>query len=173
MSDQYDEYDGYEEYEDYEDYDDYDDDFRPDGPGPMMSPQGQPQGQPFGQPPFGPPQGQPPFGPPQGQPPFGPPQGPPGQPFLMPYAPGPHNFGQFAPNMRPPNFIPRRPGFLPGPIRQCRNRFAYIWLNNGRSFWAWISSVTPRVVYGYRWNVRRWIYFEVFVFNIITFVCIR
>lgn len=160
MSDQYDEYDGYEG---YEEFDDYDEDFRPDGqPGQMMPPQGQP--------PFGPPQGQPPFGPPQGQPPFGPPQG---QPYLMPYAPGPHNFGQFAPNMRPPNYIPRRPGFFPGPIRQCRNRFAYIWLNNGRSFWAWIANVSQRVVYGYRWNGRRWVYFEIFVFNISTFVCIR
>lgn len=190
MSDQYDEYDGYDRYEGYEDYDYYEDDFRPDGtPGPMMPSQGQPpfgpsQGQPpfgppQGQPPFGPPQGQPPFGPPQGQPPFGPPQGQPpfgppqGQPGLLPYSPGPHNFGQFAPNMRPPSFIPRRPGFLPGPVRQCRNRFAYIWLNNGRNFWAWISSVTPRVVYGYRWDGRRWVYFEVFTFNIVTFVCIR
>ncbi len=167
MSDQYDDYD---EYGEYEEFDDYDDDLRPDGmPGQMMPPQGQPQGQPFGQPPFGPPQGQPPFGPPQGQPPFGPPQGQP----LMPYSPGPHNFGQFAPNMRPPNYIPRRPNFFPGPIRLCRNRFAFIWLNNGRRFWAWISSVTPRIVYGYRWNGRRWIYFEVMVNNINTFICIR
>ena len=190
MSDQYDEYDGYDGYEEYEDYDYYDDDFRPDGtPGPMMPSQGQQpfgpsQGQPpfgpsQGQPPFGPPQGQPPFGPPQGQPPFGPPQGQPpfgppqGQPGLLPYSPGPHNFGQFAPNIRPPSFIPRRPGFLPGPIRMCRNRFAYIWLNNGSNFWAWVSSVTPRIVYGYRWNGRRWIYFQVFTFNIRTFVCIR
>jgi len=185
MSDQYDDYNEYDVYDEYDDFGDYDEDYRPDGmPGQMMPQQGQPQGQPpfgppqgqppFGQPPFGPPQGQPPFGPPQGQPPFGqPPFGPPqGQP-LLPYSPGPHNFGQFAPNMRPPNYIPRRPNFFPGPIRQCRNRFTFIWLKDGRRFWAWVSSVTQRMVYGYRWNGRRWIYFEVMINNISTFVCIR
>lgn len=183
MSDQY---DGYDEFDEFEEYEDYDYDYtRPDGmPSPMMPQQGQ---QPWqqGQQPWQPgqqpgQQGQPPWQPGQqpgqpGQPPWQPGQPPwqPGQPGLMPYAPGPHNFGQFAPTMRPPGYIPRRPNFFPGPIRQCRNRFAFIWLNNGRSFWAWIASVTQRVVYGYRWNGRMWVYMELNVNNINTFICIR
>ncbi len=172
MSDQYDEYDGYDGYDgydDYEDYEDYEEDYRPDGmPGPMMPPQGQPSGQPgfpSGQPGF--PPGQPGF--PPGQPGF-----PPGQPGpLMPYTPGPHFFGQNAPNMRPPNFTPRRPQFSPGPIRQCRNRFAFIWLINGRRFWAWISDVQGRTIFGYRWTGRRWVYFQANVNQVFTFVCVR
>lgn len=105
------------------------------------------------------------------------PQGQPGQlpmdETLAPYSPGQHFFGQFAPNMRPPFYVPRRPFRRPGPIRFCVNRFAYIWLENGREFWAWISFVARRTVYGYRWNGRRWVYFQVNANEIDTFICIR
>jgi len=175
----------------YEDeYENYYDDDRPNGiPRPPMQqpgqfpqgqfPQGQqPQGPPYGPPqgpPHGPPQG-PPHGPPQG-PPHGPPQGPPYGPpqgqYLAPYTPGQHYFGQNAPNMRPPSFMPRRPIRRPGPIRFCENRFTYIWLVNGRDFWTWISAVSRRTIYGYRWNGRRWMYFESDVNDVDTFICVR
>ena len=145
----------------------------PHGP-PHGPPQGPPHGPPHG-PPQGPPQGPPhgpPHGPPQG-PPHGPPQGPPqGPPHLPPYTHGHHNFGQNAPNMRPPNFIPRRPVFQPGPFRLCVNTFAYIWFYDGRDFWAWVSYISNRTIYGYRWNGFMWLYFEAYIYEIDTFFCI-
>lgn len=96
-----------------------------------------------------------------------------GQPYLAPYRPGQHFFGQYAPNMRPPNYMPRRPARFPGPIRFCVNSFAYIWFRDGRNYWAWISFVARRTIYGYRWNGRRWIYFQANVNDIDTFLCIR
>ncbi len=144
----------------FEDYFD-----RPDRPpGPPHGPPGQPPG-----PPHGPP-GQPP-GPPHG-PPGQPPRPPHGPPNLPPYTPGYHNFGQHAPYMRPPNFIPRKPVFHPGPIRICINTFTYIWFNDGQSFWTWMSYISNQTIYGYRWNGFRWIYFEAYVYEIDTFICI-
>ncbi|MDF2989254.1 MAG: hypothetical protein K0R50_4764, partial [Eubacterium sp.] len=105
---------------------------------------------------------------PDGMPsPMMPPQGMPG-PMMPPQGmPGP---------MMPPQGMPGpmiRPQFSPGPIRQCRNRFAYIWLINGRNFWAWISDVQGRTIYGYRWTGNRWVYFQANVNQVFTFICIR
>ncbi|MDP4094578.1 MAG: hypothetical protein Q8920_14625 [Bacillota bacterium] len=93
--------------------------------------------------------------------------------YLMPYMAGHHNFGQYTPNMRPPEYIPRKPFHHPGSIRTCVNRFTYIWFHDGRNFWAWIAFVSHRTIYGYRFNGHRWIYFEGEVNDVETFVCVR
>ncbi len=90
------------------------------------------------------------------------------------YPPNPYGqyyFGQNAPNMRPPRYIPRRPRFHPGSIRTCIHRFTYVWLNDGRNFWAWIPSVSRWAIYGYRWTGNRWVYFEADVNDVDTFSC--
>lgn len=163
------------EYYDYEG----DDINRPDGantPGQMGGPGGMPEpfsgGQPmFGQPSFGQPMfGQPSFGqPPFGQPPFGQP------PF------GQNQVG--APSGPPPAFTPNQAAAAqgiggaaafkvnPGAIRPCRFRYVYIWLNNGRSFWAWLTFIGRNSVAGWRWNGFRWVFFGIDSDNIVAFLC--
>ncbi|MEG0773024.1 DUF3298 domain-containing protein [Clostridium sp.] len=59
----------------------------------------------------------------------------------------------------------------PGSIRPCRYQFVYIWLRNGRSFWAWLTNVDRRTASGFRWNGRRWVYFGVDLRRIDYFEC--
>jgi hypothetical protein len=121
--------------------------FRPSRPFP---PGRQPSGQDV-TPPFGPPTGAPPFGPPGQQ--GGPPSGP------------------------PPSFVPQRVSGItplavdPGAIRPCLFRFVYIWLENGRQFWAWLVFVGPRSVAGWRWTGFSWVYFGTDLENISSFIC--
>lgn len=118
----------------------------------------------FGGPSFGPSFGQG-FGPP----PFGIPVGVPGL--------------QNVPPSLPPAFIPSKtqaqtfaqgPGIFavdPGAIRPCIFRFVYLWLKDGRSFWAWLVFVGRRSAAGYRWNGFRWVYFGIDLREIEAFVC--
>lgn len=134
---------------------------RPSPPGRQPpTPEGPPFGPPAGRPPFGQPGGTPPFGPPTGGPPFG----PPGQQGGPPAGP-------------PPSFVPTQRGGIsplavdPGAIRPCIFRFVYIWLENGRQFWAWLVFVGPRSVAGWRWNGFSWVYFGTDLENISSFIC--
>ncbi|PKM94594.1 MAG: hypothetical protein CVU84_10385 [Firmicutes bacterium HGW-Firmicutes-1] len=112
-----------------------------------------------------PPIGNIPGRPPQGLP-QGPPQGPPGSPSgSMPQGP-------------PPSRIPRRslggPSLYavdPGAIWNCRYKYTYIWLEDGRSFWSWLVFVGRRSVAGYRWIGYGWVYFGTDLDNISDFVC--
>ncbi|WP_243105987.1 hypothetical protein [Clostridium fermenticellae] len=58
-------------------------------------------------------------------------------------------------------------------IRPCRNRFAYIWQTNGNSYWAYITSIGPRSISGFRWTPRgrRWTSFGLDLRNIEAFSC--
>lgn len=120
--------------------------FQPSPPGRQPGPPDRQDG-----PPFGPPSGTPPFGPPGQQ--GGPPSGP------------------------PPSFVPAQRGDIsiraidPGAIRPCLFRFVYIWLENGRQFWAWLVFVGPRSVAGWRWNGFTWVFFGTDLDNISSFVC--
>lgn len=58
-----------------------------------------------------------------------------------------------------------------GAIRPCRNRYVYIWLRNGESFWAWLNYVGRRSVSGWRWNGRRWVFFGTDLRRIDSFIC--
>lgn len=59
----------------------------------------------------------------------------------------------------------------PGSIRPCTYRYVYIWLENGRSFWAWLTNVDRRTATGWRWDGRRWVYFGIDLRRIESFVC--
>lgn len=59
----------------------------------------------------------------------------------------------------------------PGAIQPCINRYVYIWLENGRSFWAWLIHVDRRTASGFRWSNRRWVYFGIDLRSIESFEC--
>jgi hypothetical protein len=59
----------------------------------------------------------------------------------------------------------------PGSIKPCTYRYVYIWLTNGRSFWAWLTRVDKRSASGFRWDGRRWTYFGVDLRTIEYFEC--
>jgi hypothetical protein len=125
------------------------------------------------------------FGPPGRQ--DVPPSGPSGRQFIPPFrppggimGPTPGMPGQQGgpPQGPPPSFVPaqRSDGISvravdPGAIRPCLFRFVYIWLENGRQFWAWLVFVGPRSVAGWRWNGFRWVYFGTDLENISSFIC--
>ncbi|NLJ88489.1 MAG: hypothetical protein GX327_06900 [Epulopiscium sp.] len=106
---------------------------------------------------------------PQRPPFFGQPQVPGMPPYTQPSSPsGP-------PTGAPPSFIPQQSPSLymidPGAIRSCTFQFVYIWLNDGSSFWAWLTFVGRRSVAGWRWFRNRWIYFGTDLDNISSFIC--
>jgi len=88
------------------------------------------------------------------------------------------------PSGPPPNIIPSKTqnnvksyaGVSPmaiesGAIRPCKYRYVYIWLTNGRRFWAWLTFVGRRSVAGYRWTGQRWVYFGIDLRRIDSFYC--
>ncbi len=130
--------------------------------------------------PYGPPSTPPGQGPGFG-PGFGPPFTPPGQTgpgFGPPFTP-PGQGGQFSgpPSGPPPSVVPRpKPtvGIMavdPGAIRPCTYRYVYLWLRDGRAFWAWLVFVGPRSVAGWRWTGRNWRYFGIDLRQIQNFEC--
>lgn len=115
------------------------------------------------------------FPPSPGRPPFpGGPDGPdgPGRP--------PVGGQDRPPSGPPPAYTPRRPqqqgpGIFavdPGAIRPCTFRYVYIWLRNGRQFWAYLVYVGRTSAAGWRWNGFRWVYFGVDLRRIDSFVCL-
>lgn len=93
---------------------------------------------------------------PGGGPGMGPPSGPP-PPFTPSQAAAQQAVGVFAVD--------------PGAIRPCRFRYTYIWLDNGRQFWAWPTFIGRDSVAGYRWTGFRWVYFGVDINRISYFIC--
>jgi hypothetical protein len=114
------------------------------------------------------------------RPPFGPPGGHGGNQGMPP---GGHGGNQGMPSGPPPGFKPPKPqephmhgeigpkAVDPGAIMPCRFRFAYIWLKNNDSFWAYITHVGRNSIAGYRWNGRRWNYFGMDLRRIESFTC--
>ena len=110
---------------------------------------------------------------------FVPPFRPPGRPDTPPFGPPSATPGQQGPPQGPPpSFVPaQRDGDISiravdaGAIRPCIFRFVYIWLENGRQFWAWLVFVGPRSVAGWRWNGFNWVYFGTDLENINSFMC--
>ncbi|URZ07739.1 hypothetical protein [Clostridium felsineum] len=93
---------------------------------------------------------------------------------------GQPGYDQMMPPGPPPTYVPQfQSGFGgssikavdSGAIRICRYKYTYIWLNNGREFWAYITFVGPRSISGYRWMGRRWVYFGLDLRQIRYFVC--
>ncbi len=59
----------------------------------------------------------------------------------------------------------------PGAIAPCVNRFSYIWLKNGQSFWAYLVFVGKTSASGWRYRGKRWEYFGVDLKEIKSFTC--
>ncbi|MCY6482976.1 hypothetical protein OW763_01220 [Clostridium aestuarii] len=59
----------------------------------------------------------------------------------------------------------------PGAINPCKYKFTYIWLENGDSFWVWLTYVGRRSIAGWKWNGCYWIYFGVDLRKIDSFYC--
>ncbi|MFC0189233.1 hypothetical protein ACFFJY_13095 [Fictibacillus aquaticus] len=113
-------------------------------------------------------------------------QGGQGSQFPSPPPGGPPGGGGgMTPSGPPPSFIPQQsqayqigggggPGVYavdPGAVRPCLYQYVYIWLDNGTSFWAWLTFVGRRSVAGFRWTGRRWMYFGVDTRSINAFIC--
>lgn len=86
----------------------------------------------------------------------------------------------FGPTSPPPNYTPKKNNNVgnpqtkavsPGSIRPCVYQFVYIWLNNGNSFWAWLTRVDNISASGFRWTGWRWVYFGVDLRRIDSFEC--
>jgi hypothetical protein len=126
----------------------------PMGPGQHMGPPFYP-GRPGGFPGYGQQGGYPPYpGGHGGLSGYGPPSGPP--PAAAPL----QSQAQFGPQ-----------AVSPRAIRRCLNRYVYIWLRGGRSFWAWLNYVDRMSVSGWRWDGRRWVYFGIDIRRIAAFTC--
>lgn len=59
----------------------------------------------------------------------------------------------------------------PESITFCKYRYTYIWLENGHSFWMWLTYVGPTSISGFIWIGFAWAYFGTDVKNINSFVC--
>lgn len=111
-----------------------------------------------------------------GRPPF---SGEPGEPGRPPGRP-PEGGQDRPPSGPPPTYVPKKPkqqgpeayAVDPGAIRPCIYRYVYIWLRNGRQFWAYLVYVGRNSVAGWRWNGFRWVYFGVDLRRIESFVCL-
>lgn len=59
----------------------------------------------------------------------------------------------------------------PGALKPCKYRYSYIWLKNGKSFWAWLTYVGKESVAGWRWTGFYWVYFGIDLKKIESFIC--
>ncbi len=93
------------------------------------------------------------------------------------------------PTAAPPSFTPQMPGgqqLRGGPmpsggrynsrrpdtgIRRCLNRFTFVWLIGGGSFWFYPTYVSRNVVEGFRWRRNRWEYDRINLSRIIFHSC--
>lgn len=100
-------------------------------------------------------------------------------PFSTLYTQGIEGFQrqkQGPPTTSPPSFTPQLSDVSllavdPGAIRPCVNRFSYIWLTNGQSFWAYLVYVGRTSASGWRYRSGRWVYFGVDLKEIKSFNC--
>lgn len=108
-------------------------------------------------------------------------------PGLNPNSPGRGNM----PPSPPPNFIPDAPIMdaqpfggsdnrsqfrsgapsQSGNVWRCINRFTFIWLINGRSFWFYPVFVSWQHVEGFRWVNGRWEFDRINLNRILFFRC--
>lgn len=94
-----------------------------------------------------------------------------------------------APTGAPPNFTPELPraereqlqtpfggpqgqrGHRPRDLRRCLNRFTYIWLVNGNSFWFFPVFQSGQQVIGFRWRRGSWVYDRISTRRILFHQC--
>ncbi len=63
------------------------------------------------------------------------------------------------------------PGVNPRELRRCLNRFTFIWLINGNSFWFFPTFIGRDVVQGFRWRRNRWEFDSIRLRRILFFRC--
>ena len=99
---------------------------------------------------------------------------PPGQPFEPWSRPG-----SFPPG-KPPVRIPERPTLTrgstvftidPGALTGCLNRYTYVWLQNGTSFWMYLTFIGRQSVSGFRWTQFGWTFTGLSLQSIEMFAC--
>lgn len=56
-------------------------------------------------------------------------------------------------------------------LRRCLNRFTFIWLNNGNSFWFYPTFIGRQQVEGFRWRQGVWMFDRINIRRIIFFRC--
>jgi hypothetical protein len=85
-----------------------------------------------------------------------------------------------APQSPPPSFTPQKAtaGLLavdPGSIRNCVNRYVYIWQDNGEQYWIFLTHVGRNSISGFRWygwgRVGFWLFFGLDLRRISSFTC--
>ncbi|WP_245959364.1 hypothetical protein [Neobacillus piezotolerans] len=59
----------------------------------------------------------------------------------------------------------------PGAIRFCRNRFTYIWMNSGRSFWFYPVFIGRTSIAGWRYRRNGWTFYGTDLRRIRSFRC--
>lgn len=118
---------------------------------------------------------------------------PPNFPGTPPQQPGFPGVGE-APRSAPPSFTPEAPRMdqrrgesgepsqfggqrggdfrtQPREFRRCINRFTFIWLINGNSFWFYPTFVSRDFVQGFRWRRNRWEFDRINLRRILFFRC--
>lgn len=106
---------------------------------------------------------------------------------------GPFDIPGGGPTSPPPNFTPDMPRSGGQPfsgdfdteqfrgrgqeqfrdLRRCLNRFTFIWLINGNSFWFFPTSIRRQQVEGFRWRNGRWDFDRISLRRILFFRCFR
>lgn len=56
-------------------------------------------------------------------------------------------------------------------FRGCMNRFTYIWLTNGNSFWFYPVFASRNTLEGFRWRRNRWEYERININRILFHLC--
>ena len=85
------------------------------------------------------------------------------------------------PNTPPPSFIPLKSqsqvlpmtalGIDDTLLKRCVSKKTYIWFRDNISFWVWITFIGGGHAIGWRWGGLYWIYFEVDLRKIDSFIC--
>ncbi|MEW9121812.1 MAG: hypothetical protein AB2421_03795 [Thermotaleaceae bacterium] len=56
-------------------------------------------------------------------------------------------------------------------ISPCLNKFVYIWLRDGGSFWTYLIYAETKYIAGWRWSGEEWNYFGTRMVNVDYFIC--
>ncbi|WP_418921786.1 hypothetical protein [Clostridium aestuarii] len=76
------------------------------------------------------------------------------------------------PSTIPDKDSPKLKAVDPGAIKNCKYRYVYLWLKNGRSFWIWLTYVGKTSISGWRWTGFFWVYFGIDLKKIDSFICV-
>jgi hypothetical protein len=80
---------------------------------------------------------------------------------------------QQGPTSPPPSYVPQMSPYTVdlGTISGCLDQYTFIWLNNGDSFWFYLTFVGRTSILGYRFFGGRWNPYTVNLREIISFSC--